>query len=70
MLRAAAVFGEVFWTAGVETMVGESVGARVDEWLEDLATREIVTSRPSARFPSQRGGASDTRSFVTARTSC
>ncbi|MCB9622407.1 MAG: protein kinase [Sandaracinus sp.] len=54
VLRAAAVFGEVFWTAGVETMVGESVGARVDEWLEDLATREIVTSRPSARFPSQR----------------
>ena len=54
VLRAAAIFGESFWTSGVESLLGEGVSLGVDEWLTELAEREVVTARPSARFPGQR----------------
>jgi tetratricopeptide (TPR) repeat protein len=54
VLRAAAIFGEAFWTSGVESLLGEGVSLGVDEWLTELAEREVVTARPSARFPGQR----------------
>ncbi|MBX3271664.1 MAG: protein kinase [Sandaracinaceae bacterium] len=53
VLRAAAVFGETFWTGGVEALLGDSA-VRVDAWLEDLAAREVVTARPSGRFDAER----------------
>jgi eukaryotic-like serine/threonine-protein kinase len=52
VLRAASVFGEVFWGGGVARLVGsdtETVAMR--GWLDDLAQREIVTRRRESRFP-------------------
>ena len=54
VLRAAAVFGESFWSSGVESLLGESGGASVEEWLTELAAREVVSAQPTARFSGQR----------------
>lgn len=53
VLRAASVFGEVFWAEGVEALLGSE---RQDlfsahEWLEQLAQREIIAPRRDGRFP-------------------
>jgi serine/threonine protein kinase/tetratricopeptide (TPR) repeat protein len=53
VLRAAAVFGETFRSAGVKALVGE-VDGNVDEWLDILVQKEVV-------FPRQ---AADAREFV------
>lgn len=53
VLRAAAVFGEVFWSGGVEALIGDA-GVSVDAWLEELAEREVVNTSANARFPNQR----------------
>lgn len=53
VLRAASIFGEVFWTGGVEALLGEGA-VRVGEWLEELARREVVGERAESRFPAQR----------------
>ncbi len=53
VLRAASVFGEVFWTGGVEALLGEGA-IRVGEWLEELARREVVGERAESRFPAER----------------
>lgn len=52
VLRAASVFGGVFWDAGVACLLGsEQEPEEVKEWLVMLAEREMVTARPSSRFP-------------------
>lgn len=46
LLRAASVFGEVFWRAGVQALVGTALGAAdVQQWLADLVLREVVVER-------------------------
>lgn len=53
VLRAASVFGRSFWRGGVMALLGgERRVARLEEWLEDLTRREIVTRQPDSRFPS------------------
>jgi serine/threonine protein kinase/tetratricopeptide (TPR) repeat protein len=47
VLRAAAVFGEVFRAAGVKALVGEE-GGGVDQWLDILVQREVVFPRQAA----------------------
>lgn len=60
VLRAASVFGEVFWENGVCTLLGESTSPRgqatfsVAEWLSHLCDLELVRTRPSSRLPDQR----------------
>jgi tetratricopeptide (TPR) repeat protein len=55
ILRAASVFGEAFWTGGVATLLGgASQTTQVGEWLRELAAREVVSSRPSSRFPGEQ----------------
>jgi tetratricopeptide (TPR) repeat protein len=55
VLRAAAVFGQVFWRGGVEALLGGSAGPGLTgEWLDALAERELVTPREQARFPGER----------------
>lgn len=52
VLRAAAVFGEVFWTGSVEALLGEgAIGAR--DWLRELSEREVVSARGTSRFPEE-----------------
>jgi tetratricopeptide (TPR) repeat protein len=49
VLRAASVFGERFSQAGVAALVGgEGELSHVAEWLELLATRELVARAPTA----------------------
>jgi serine/threonine protein kinase/tetratricopeptide (TPR) repeat protein len=52
VLRAASVFGETFWRGGVAYMLGEELRAgELDDWLGDLAQREIVGRKGDSRFP-------------------
>ncbi len=64
VLRAASVFGQVFWRGGVQALLGRVTSTEttvrpraeprrtdVDEWLDELARREIVTRRAQSRFP-------------------
>ena len=53
VLRAASIFGEVFWRGGLLALTGGDYKAsEVDDWLADLAKREIVQRRDVSRFPS------------------
>jgi tetratricopeptide (TPR) repeat protein len=48
VLRAGSIFGQTFRLAGVEALVDEDRRKDVDRWLEILAQREILFSRPTA----------------------
>jgi eukaryotic-like serine/threonine-protein kinase len=46
VLRAASIFGQVFWRMGLFALLGgERKTSEVDEWLEDLVSREVVMRR-------------------------
>jgi tetratricopeptide (TPR) repeat protein len=52
VLRAASVFGQVFARTGLLALLGgERKTSEVDEWLEDLASREVVTRRGGGKLP-------------------
>lgn len=52
LLRAASVFGQVFWRGGVQTLLGAGAEpAHVLAWLEDLTRQEIISRRSASRFP-------------------
>jgi tetratricopeptide (TPR) repeat protein len=48
VLRAASVFGETFWKAGVEALLG-STGAA--PWLAELTSQEVIVPAEESRFP-------------------
>ncbi|MDI3288761.1 protein kinase [Polyangium sp. 15x6] len=51
VLRAASVFGEVFWRGGVESLLGPLDDTLcVDEWLAMLVEREVVQRSATSRF--------------------
>lgn len=50
-LRAASIFGEVFWVSGVTALLG---GTLVPSVIDALIQREIVVSRTGSRFPGER----------------
>ncbi len=53
-LRAASVFGDVFWTSGVASLVGgDSKIAALKASLAELVEREFVVRRSSKRFLDQ-----------------
>ncbi|MBE7484920.1 MAG: protein kinase [Polyangiaceae bacterium] len=55
VLRAASVFGGVFWDGGVAALIGgEQDPTEVGDWLTMLAERELVTARAQSRFPGVR----------------
>jgi serine/threonine protein kinase/TPR repeat protein len=55
VLRAASVFGETFWSSGVDELVSDgSDRFRVEEWLQVLVQREIVHPRGRSRFAGER----------------
>ena len=54
VLRAASVFGQVFWKGGVRALLGgRSAPAGVDGWLASLGDREIVAPQPASAFPGE-----------------
>jgi hypothetical protein len=51
VLRAASVFGEVFWLGGVKALLGDAAEfLAIDAWVEELLAREIFVRRPESRF--------------------
>ena len=54
VLRAASIFGEVFWRGGLLALTGGDYKAsEVDDWLSELSRREIVQRRDVSRFPAE-----------------
>jgi eukaryotic-like serine/threonine-protein kinase len=52
VLRAASVFGEVFWRGGVTALLGgeeRTTGLRT--WIDELDERELIARAPRSRFP-------------------
>jgi tetratricopeptide (TPR) repeat protein len=58
LLRAASVFGEVFWTGGVTSLLGlPGDGERhtlVRKLIAQLVDQEILVTRTESRFPAER----------------
>jgi tetratricopeptide (TPR) repeat protein len=55
VLRAASVFGEVFWEGGVSALLGAAMStSSVAEWLTRLIEHEVLALRPDSRFPGER----------------
>jgi hypothetical protein len=51
VVRAASVFGEVFWRGGVAALLGEaSAEGYVDEWLSTLCEREVLSAAHECCF--------------------
>lgn len=53
VLRAAAVFGELFWKGGVEALLSGEDQAQISDWLNELSKRELVTVRADRKFPGE-----------------
>ncbi|MDI1446284.1 serine/threonine-protein kinase [Polyangium sp. 6x1] len=54
VLRAASVFGDVFWCGGVEHLLGgEDEALRAHDWLEMLVAREVLQRSDVSRFPGE-----------------
>lgn len=53
VLRAASVFGEVFWLGGVVELLGAASREEVEERLNALAGDEIVARRSVSRIPDE-----------------
>ena len=55
VLRAASLFGEVFWRGGLLALTGGDYKAsEIDDWLGELTRREIIQRRDVSRFPSDQ----------------
>jgi serine/threonine protein kinase/tetratricopeptide (TPR) repeat protein len=51
-LRAASIFGQVFWAEGVAALLGGARRApQLDRLLADLSKRELISTRGETRFP-------------------
>jgi eukaryotic-like serine/threonine-protein kinase len=51
VLRAASIFGQVFWRGGVAALLGgEHKTSELDEWLAELVAREVIGQRPASKF--------------------
>ena len=53
VLRAASVFGQVFWRGGVAALLQGSA-TQVHDWLDELVRRELVTARRDSRFSGEQ----------------
>ncbi len=52
VLRAASVFGDVFWRSGLATLLGHEKGLlpTMDAWLANLQEREFIRAQPHTQF--------------------
>jgi tetratricopeptide (TPR) repeat protein len=53
VLRAASLYGQVFWESGVAALLGDDARG-ADERLADLVERELVERRGEGRFPDEQ----------------
>src|SRR6185436_8473299 len=53
VLRAASVFGEVFWRGGVTLLLGDGGAAELGDWMVELTRRELLVRRGTGRFPGE-----------------
>ncbi|MDB4997031.1 MAG: protein kinase, partial [Myxococcaceae bacterium] len=53
VLRAASVFGQVFWQGGVAALLGGHHKSDTDDWLTELTAREVITRRATTTFPGE-----------------
>jgi len=54
-LRAAAVFGQVFWDDGVDRLLGgPRRGIDAAAWLAELTKQELISARAESKFPGRR----------------
>jgi len=53
LLRAGSIFGDCFWRGAGEALVADVEPSSVDEWLDTLTEREVLTKRSECRFPSE-----------------
>ncbi len=55
VLRAASVFGQVFWQGGVATLLGGTEETReIHQWLTDLVDREVVVRSGERKFSGEQ----------------
>jgi tetratricopeptide (TPR) repeat protein len=55
VLRAASLFGQVFWRGGLITLLGDSTEVtQLDGWLAHLVEREVISARSDRRFPDEK----------------
>ncbi|APR76040.1 Adenylate cyclase [Minicystis rosea] len=54
VVRAASIFGEVFWKGGVSALLGSSMRPTpMGDWLDVLVERDVLTQRRDSRFPGE-----------------
>jgi eukaryotic-like serine/threonine-protein kinase len=54
VLRAASVFGQVFWRGGIRALLGRQDRTNdVGDWLDELVAREMIQKRIDSRFPGE-----------------
>ena len=53
VVRAASVFGEVFWNGAIAALLGESVAESELVWLTTLCEREVLCAVAESRFPGE-----------------
>ena len=54
-MRAASVFGEVFWRGGLAALLGAAADEKdLDTWLRALVEREVLTASNDSRFAGER----------------
>jgi len=55
VLRAASVFGQIFWPSSVAALLGGGARtAHVDQMIDTLVQREIISPRGEGKFPGHR----------------
>jgi tetratricopeptide (TPR) repeat protein len=50
LLRAASVFGQVFWHRGVVALLGDGEADQTTAWLAEMVRREVIVRRADAKF--------------------
>jgi tetratricopeptide (TPR) repeat protein len=53
VLRAASIFGEIFWRSATAGLLGDMRTQRVLDWLALLVQREVLVRRQESRFPGE-----------------
>ncbi|MCG8416521.1 MAG: protein kinase [Proteobacteria bacterium] len=53
VLRAASIFGEIFWRDGVGLILGDNNEFELPQWLDNFVERGIIRPEPASRLPGQ-----------------
>jgi tetratricopeptide (TPR) repeat protein len=53
VLRAASLYGEVFWSGAVVALLGDLHGKQAADWLSILCAQEVLVRRQESRFPGE-----------------